>query len=134
MAAIGLGVMEGCLEASAKFANERILYGKPISDLQGIQWLLAEIYADLETARLASYRAVAMLDAGNRADPEIALAKYTATEGAVRSAKKAIDIHGGYGYMEEYPVQRFFRDAECLIASAGTTEVMKIVMARKALA
>lgn len=134
MAGVALGVMAACVEASAKFAKERVLYGNPIADLQGIQWLLAEMYADLELSRLAAYRAACLIDQHVRADPEIALAKYSATEGAVRSAKKAIDIHGGYGYMTEYPVQRYFRDAECLIASAGTSEVMKIVMARRALA
>jgi alkylation response protein AidB-like acyl-CoA dehydrogenase len=79
------------------------------------------------------YRAAWMKDQKKRCDSEIAMAKFYATEAAVRCAKKAVDIHGGYGYMMEYPVQRYYRDAENLIASTGTSEIQRIVMARKAL-
>ena len=133
MAACGLGVIAACLEASVKFANERVLCGKPISQHQGIQWPIADIYMDLETSRLLCYRAAWMRDQKMRCDTEMALAKFYATEGAVRCAKKAVDIHGGYGYMMEYAAQRYYRDAEILIASAGTSEIQRIVMARKAL-
>jgi alkylation response protein AidB-like acyl-CoA dehydrogenase len=133
MAGCGLGVINACLETSVKFANERILGGKPISQLQAIQWMISDIYMDLETSRLLSYRASWMKDQKIRCDVEMAMAKYYATEAAVRCAKKAVDIHGGYGYMMEYPVQRYYRDAEILIASAGTSEIQRIVMARKAL-
>ena len=133
MAGCGLGVILGCLEASVKFANQRMLGGKPISQHQGIQWLISDIYMDLETSRLLSYKAAWMKDQKIRCDVEMAMAKYYATEAAVRCAKKAVDIHGGYGYMMEYAVQRYYRDAEILIASAGTSEIQRIVMARKAL-
>jgi len=133
MAGCGLGVIGACLEASVKFANQRMLGGKPISQHQGIQWLISDIYMDLETSRLLSYKAAWMKDQKIRCDVEMAMAKYWATEAAVRCAKKAVDIHGGYGYMMEYAVQRYYRDAEILIASAGTSEIQRIVMARKAL-
>jgi alkylation response protein AidB-like acyl-CoA dehydrogenase len=133
MAGCGLGVISACLEASVKFANQRLLGGKPISQHEGIQWMISDIYMDLENSRLLSYRAAWMKDQKIRCDVEMAMAKFYATEAAVRSAKKAVDIHGGYGYMMEYPVQRYYRDAEILIASAGTSEIQRIVMARKAL-
>jgi alkylation response protein AidB-like acyl-CoA dehydrogenase len=133
MAGCGLGVINACLEASVKFANERLLGGKPISQHQAIQWMISDIYMDLETSRLLSYRAAWLKDQKVRCDTDMAMAKYYATEAAVRCAKKAVDIHGGYGYMMEYPVQRYYRDAEILIASAGTSEIQRIVMARKAL-
>lgn len=133
MAGCGLGVIQACLEASVKFANERMLGGKPISQHQAIQWMISDIYMDLEASRLLCYRAAWMRDQKMRCDTDMAMAKYYATEAAVRCAKKAVDIHGGYGYMMEYPVQRYYRDAEILIASAGTSEIQRIVMARKAL-
>ncbi len=133
MAGCGLGVIHACLEASVKFANERMLGGKPISQHQAIQWLISDMYLDLETSRLLAYRAAWMRDQKIRCDTDMAMAKYYATEAAVRCAKKAVDVHGGYGYMMEYPVQRYYRDAEILIASAGTSEIQRIVMARKAL-
>jgi len=133
MAGCGLGVINACLEASVKFANERILGGKPISQHQAIQWMISDIYMDLEASRLLAYRASWLKDQKVRCDTDMAMAKYYATEAAVRCAKKAVDIHGGYGYMMEYPVQRYYRDAEILIASAGTAEIQRIVMARKAL-
>ncbi len=133
MAGCGLGVMSACLESSVKFANERILGGKPISQHQAIQWMISDIYMDLEIGRLVTYKAAWLRDQKIRCDTDMALAKYYATEGAVRCAKRAVDIHGGYGYMMEYPVQRYYRDAEILIASAGTSEIQRIVMARRAL-
>ena len=133
MAGCGLGVINACLEASVKFANERLLGGKPISQHQAIQWMISDIYMDLEASRLLAYRASWLKDQKVRCDTDMAMAKYYATEAAVRCAKKAVDIHGGYGYMMEYPVQRYYRDAEILIASAGTSEIQRIVMARKAL-
>jgi len=133
MAGCGLGVIVACLEASVKFANQRMLGGKPISQHQAIQWMISDLYMDLETSRLLSYKAAWMKDQKIRCDVEMAMAKYYATEAAVRCAKKAVDIHGGYGYMMEYAVQRYYRDAEILIASAGTSEIQRIVMARKAL-
>jgi len=132
-AGTALGILAACLEAAVKQANERQLYGEPIAKLQGIQWQVSDIWMDLQVARLLCYQAATLIDQNARCDPEVAAAKFYATEAAVRSAKKAVDIYGGYGYLNEYPVQRYYRDAECLIASAGTAEVMRIIMAKAAL-
>ena len=132
-AGCALGVLHACLETATRRAKGRKLYGRPIAELQGIQWPLAEIYLDLEIAKLLCYRAAWLVDRGGRCDGEIAAAKFHSTEAAVRSAKKTVDIYGGYGYLDGGVPQRLYRDAECLIASAGTSEVMRIVMARVAL-
>jgi alkylation response protein AidB-like acyl-CoA dehydrogenase len=130
MVGCALGLQAACLEASVKFANERILYGKPISKLQTIQNKLAEIKIDLEAGRLLGYRAAAMQDQGMRAGNEFAVAKYFTTEAAQSAAKMAADIHGGYGCMEEYPVTRYLRDSFVLGPSAGTSDIMKVIIGR----
>lgn len=133
MASVALGILNAVLEQAVKFANERILYGKPISNLQMIQSHLADIYADLEISRLLVYRVGWMRDQNIRCDAESALAKQFSCEAAARSARKAIEIHGSYGIMKEYPVQRLLRDALVTIPAGGTAEVAKLVMARQAL-
>jgi len=130
MVACALGLQAACLEASVKFANERILYGKPISRLQTIQNKLADMKIDLEAGRLLGYRAASMQDNGERSGNEFAVAKYFTTEAAQRAAKMACDIHGGYGCMEEYAVTRYMRDSFVLGPSAGTSDIMKVIIAR----
>jgi alkylation response protein AidB-like acyl-CoA dehydrogenase len=130
MVGCALGLQAACLEASVKFANERILYGKPISKLQAIQFKLADMKIDLEAGRLLGYRAAAVHDSGQRSGNEFAVAKYHTTEAAQRAAKMAVDIHGGYGCMEEYPVTRYLRDSFVLGPSAGTSDIMKVIVAR----
>ncbi|MCK4960922.1 MAG: acyl-CoA dehydrogenase family protein [Anaerolineales bacterium] len=130
MVGCALGLHTACLEASVKFANERILYGKPISKLQTIQNKLADMKIDLEAGRLLGFRAASMQDKGERASNEFAVAKYFTTEAAQRAAKTAVDIHGGYGCMEEYPVTRYLRDSAVLGPSAGTSDIMKVIVAR----
>jgi len=130
MVGCALGLQTACLEASVKFANERILYGKPISNLQTIQNKLADMKIDLEAGRLLAYRAASMQDSGLRASNEFAVAKYFTTENAQKAAKMAADIHGGYGCMGEYPVTRYYRDAIVLGPSAGTSDIMKVIIAR----
>jgi len=130
MVACSLGLQAACLEASIKFANERILYGKPISSLQTIQNKLADMKIDLEAGRLLGYRAASMQDRGERSSNEFAVAKYFTTEAAQRAAKMAGDIHGGYGCMEEYAVSRYMRDSFVLGPSAGTSDIMKVIIAR----
>jgi alkylation response protein AidB-like acyl-CoA dehydrogenase len=130
MVGCALGLHTACLEASLKFASERILYGKPISNLQMIQSKLAEMKVDLEAGRLLGYRAASLQDKGMRAGNEFAVAKYFTTEAAQRAAKMAVDIHGGYGCMEEYPVTRYLRDSFVLGPSAGTSDIMKVIVAR----
>jgi len=133
MASVGLGILNAVLEQAVKFANERVLFGKPISKLQAIQWYIAEIFSDLEIARLLAYRVGWMLDQKMRVDTEAAMAKQFNCEAAARSARKAIEIHGSYGILKEYPVQRLLRDALVAIPAGGTAEIGKLVMARTAL-
>jgi alkylation response protein AidB-like acyl-CoA dehydrogenase len=133
MVGCALGLQAACLEESIKFANERILYGKPISRLQTIQNKLADMKIDLEAGFLLGYRAAAMQDKGERCSNEFAAAKYFTTEAAQRAAKMAVDIHGGYGCMEEYAVSRYLRDSFVLGPSAGTSDIMKVIVARWAL-
>jgi alkylation response protein AidB-like acyl-CoA dehydrogenase len=130
MVGCALGLQQACLEASVKFANERILYGKPISKLQAIQFKMADMKIDLEAGRLLGYRAAAIQDAGGRAGNEFAVAKYYTTEAAQRAAKMAVDIHGGYGCMEEFVVTRYLRDSYVLGPSAGTSDIMKVIISR----
>ena len=130
MVGCALGLQQACLDAAVKFANERILYGKPISRLQAIQFKLADIKIDLEAGRLLGYRAAAIQDAGGRSGNEFAVAKYHTTEAAQRAAKMAADIHGGYGSMEEYAVTRYLRDSFVLGPSAGTSDIMKVIISR----
>jgi alkylation response protein AidB-like acyl-CoA dehydrogenase len=130
MVGCALGLQTACLEESIKFANERILYGKPISALQTIQNKLAEMKIDLEAGRLLAYRAAAMQDKGARSSNEFAVAKYFTCEAAQKAAKMAVDIHGGYGCMEEYAVTRFLRDSFVLGPSAGTSDIMKVIVGR----
>ena len=130
MVGCALGLQTACLGASIKFANERILYGKPISRLQTIQNKLADMKIELEAGRLLGYRASAMQDMGQQSSNEFAVAKYFTTEAAQRAAKMAVDIHGGYGCMEEYAVSRYMRDSIVLGPSAGTSDIMKVIIAR----
>jgi alkylation response protein AidB-like acyl-CoA dehydrogenase len=134
MAAVGLGILTAVYEEAGKFATERTLYGKPISALQAIQFHIAEIYSQLEICRLLCYRASWLKDQGMRCDNEGALAKYYTCDAAANAAKKAIEIHGSYGIMREYAVQRLLRDAMVAIPAGGTSEIAKVVLARAALA
>ena len=130
MVGCALGLQVACLEESVKFANERILYGKPISALPAIQNKLAEMKIELEAGRLLAYRAAALQDKGQRSSNEFAVAKYFTCEAAQKAAKMAVDIHGGYGCMEEYAVTRFLRDSFVLGPSAGTSDIMKVIIGR----
>ena len=134
MVGCALGVQRACLEESVKFANERILYGKPISALQSISNKLAEMKIDLEAGTLLAYRACAMQDKGQPSANEFAIAKYFTTEACQKAAKMAVDIHGGYGCMEEYAVSRYLRDSFVVGPSAGTSDIMKVIIGRSVIA
>lgn len=129
MAAIGVGILRGCVEESVKFANDRIVYGKPISKLQAIQLDIADIRLDYEAASLLTYSAAVLKDEKQSVTTEFSMAKLFATEGAVRSAKKTMDIMGGYGVINEYPVGRFLRDALASLPSGATSHIQKIIIA-----
>jgi len=128
MAATALGILQACYEEAAKFANERVLYGKPIGFLQAISFAVAEIYTELDICRLLCYRASWMKDQNMRFDTESAMAKSYTCEAAANCAKKAIEIHGAYGIMQEYKVQRLLRDAMVTISAGGTGQIGKVVI------
>ncbi|MFZ5754359.1 MAG: acyl-CoA dehydrogenase family protein [Bacillota bacterium] len=129
MSAINVGILRGCVEEGVKFANERIVYGKPIAKLQAVQFDIAETRLEYEAAKLLTYRAAAMKDAGIPCATEFAMAKLYATEAACRAAKRIMDMMGGYGIVNEYPIGRFLRDALASIAAGGTSHIQKLVIA-----
>jgi alkylation response protein AidB-like acyl-CoA dehydrogenase len=128
--AIGLGLAQGVFEMSVKYASERQQFGKPIGKFQAIQFRLAQMATEIELARNTLYKAARMKDAGEDFGPTAAIAKLYTGELAVRAANEAVQIHGGYGYIDEYPVSRFYRDAKVLDIGEGTIEVQKIVIGR----
>jgi alkylation response protein AidB-like acyl-CoA dehydrogenase len=134
MAATSLGILQACYDESVRFAKERTLYGRPIAQLQAIQWGVAEIFAELQASRWLCYHAAWLKDSGRDCGVETTLAKMYVSEAAVDAAKKAIEIHGACGTMMEYAVQRLFRDAMVCVSAGGTTEIGKMVVARAALA
>ncbi len=134
MAAISVGVLGACLELAVKFANERILYGKPIAKLQAIQFDVAETRVEYEAARLLLYRAASMKDAGIPCANEFSIAKYYASEAACRAAKRIMDMMGGDGVINEYPIGRYLRDAQAIIPAGGTTHIQKMIIGANTLA
>ncbi len=133
IAAMSLGLIQASLDAAVKFANERVLYGKPIGALQSIQFKIAEIHADLEASRLLAYRAAWLIDRGRRADAEVAAAKFYCSEAALRCTRKAMEIMGAYGCIKEFPVERYCRDAQLLVPADGTNDIMRIIAGRAAI-
>ncbi|VUT26167.1 MAG: putative acyl-CoA dehydrogenase [Candidatus Methanolliviera sp. GoM_asphalt] len=131
--AVALGIINRCIEEAAMYAKERTAYGKPISNIQAIQFYLAEMYADYETARVISYYAAWLRDKKERCDAQNALSKYYPVEASIRCASKLVRILGGYGITKGIPAERLLRDAESLMAPDGTQEIMKAIMWRKAL-
>jgi alkylation response protein AidB-like acyl-CoA dehydrogenase len=130
IAALAVGLAQGCLEESVKYAKERIAFGRPIGSFQGIQFKVADLRVRAETARLAVYWAAWLRDQGRPYKAEASVAKLYATEAAVTSAREALQIHGGYGFMEEFPVARYYRDSKVLEIGEGTSEIQRILIAR----
>jgi butyryl-CoA dehydrogenase len=128
-----LGIAQGALDASIAYAKERVQFGKPIASLQAIQWMIAEMATEIDAARLLVYRAASCEDNGRPYSTEAAMAKLFASETATRVAGKAIQIHGGYGYTESYPVERAYRDSKVTEIYEGTSEVQRMVIARSCL-
>jgi butyryl-CoA dehydrogenase len=133
IAAQALGIAQAALDASVAYAKERIQFGKPIATLQAIQWMIADMATEIDAARLLVYRAASCVDNGRPYSTEGAMAKLFASETATRVAGKAIQIHGGYGYTESYPVERNYRDAKITEIYEGTSEVQRMVIARSTL-
>jgi len=128
-----VGIAQAAIDASIRYARERTQFGKPIGQFQLIQEMIADMVTEVEAARLLTYRAFSMLENGKKARKEGSIAKAYATEAAVRVASKAIQIHGAYGLSEEYPVERYFRDARCYTIPDGTTEIQKLIIGREVL-
>ncbi len=128
-----VGVAQAAIDASVRYAKERTQFGKFIGQFQLIQEMIAEMIAEVEAARLLAHRAFFLLDKGERCLKEASIAKAFATEAGVRITSKAVQIHGAYGLSEEYPVERFFRDARCYTIPDGTTEIQKLIIGREVL-
>jgi alkylation response protein AidB-like acyl-CoA dehydrogenase len=131
--AMALGLGRAALEASIKYAHERIAFGKPLADLQAIQWMIADGATELDAARLMVYQAAYFKDHQKDFSTPAAMAKLFASEAADRACWKAIQIHGGAGYLRDFPVERFYRDNRLTMIGEGTSEVLRHVIARNIL-
>jgi alkylation response protein AidB-like acyl-CoA dehydrogenase len=134
IAAMALGLGHGALEKATAYAKERKAFGKPIADFQAIQWMLADAKTELDAAALLTYRAAWIADQGRRHSEEAAMAKLFASEAATRACNSAIQVHGGYGYVREFDVERHLRDAKLCEIGEGTSEVQRMVIAKHVLA
>ncbi len=133
IAAFSVGIAQAALEASIRYARERTQFGHPIADFQAIQFKIADMATKTDAARLLARRAAAMADARQPHTAESSMAKLFATEIAVENALEAIQVHGGYGYLKEYPVERYLRDSKLGTIGEGTSEVQRLVIARQLL-
>ena len=131
IAALSVGLAQGCVDESVRYAREREAFGGPIGRFQAIQFKIADMEARAHTARLAYYHAAAKMLAGEPFKKEAAIAKLTASDAAMANARDATQVFGGYGFMNEYPVGRFYRDAKILEIGEGTSEVQRLLIARE---
>lgn len=130
IAALSLGIAEGAFDAALKYSQERQQFNKPIASFQGISFKLAEMATELEAANLLTYKAADMKIKGIHMTKEAAMAKYYASEVAVKIANEAVQIFGGYGYTKDFPVEKFYRDAKLCTIGEGTSEIQKIVISK----
>ena len=133
IAARAVGVATAALEASKEYAKQRRAFGVPIAQHQAIQIKLADMATKVQAARLLTYDAAAKKDSGERVDLEAGMAKLFATEVCGEVTLEAMRIHGGYGYIKDYPVERYYRDAPLMIIGEGTNEIQKLIIARRLL-
>jgi len=133
IAALSLGMAEGAYEAALKYSKQRRQFGKAISEFQAIQWKLADMATEIEAAKLLTLRAASMKDAGMKTTLESSMAKLYASEVAVRCANEGVQIHGGYGFIKDYPAEKFYRDVKLCTIGEGTSEVQRLVIARQLL-
>jgi alkylation response protein AidB-like acyl-CoA dehydrogenase len=134
IAALSVGLAQGAYDAARSYAFERRQFGRPIGTFQSIRAKLVENAARIEAARLLTYRSAAMKDLGRRTTLESAMAKLYASEIAVRASEDAVQIHGGYGFVKDYPAEKFFRDVKLTTIGEGTSEIQRLVIARQLLA
>jgi butyryl-CoA dehydrogenase len=130
---MALGLAQGAFEAAVEYSKQRVQFGQPIAKFQAIQWMIADMATEIDAARMMVYRAAWMKDQGVRYTKEAAMAKLYASEAAERACFKAIQIHGGYGYMREYDVERIYRDNRLTTIGEGTSEIQRLVIARQIL-
>ena len=130
LAAGSVGTAQGCLEASVRYSQERIQFGVPIARKQLVQELIADMAVEVDAARLMTWRVAGKADRGERHRLESSMAKYYASEVAVRAANAAVQVHGGYGYVDEYPVGKYLRDARVTTLYEGTSQVHKLIIGR----
>jgi alkylation response protein AidB-like acyl-CoA dehydrogenase len=133
IAALSIGMAQGAYDAALRYSKLRKQFGRPISEFQAIQHKLVDMALDLDAARLLNYRAAWMLDRGTRVTRESSMAKLFASEAAVRIANEAVQIHGGYGFIKDYPVEKFYRDVKLCTIGEGTSEIQRLVIARQLL-
>jgi alkylation response protein AidB-like acyl-CoA dehydrogenase len=133
IAALSIGMAQGAYDAALRYSKLRKQFGRPISEFQAIQHKLVDMAVDLDAARLLNYRAAWMLDHGMRVTRESSMAKLFASEAAVRIANEAVQIHGGYGFIKDYPVEKFYRDVKLCTIGEGTSEIQRLVIARQLL-
>ena len=133
IAALSIGMAQGAYDAALKYSKVRRQFSRPISEFQAIQYKLVDMATELDAARLLNYRAATMLDRGERVTRQSAMAKLFASEAAVRIANEAVQIHGGYGFIKDYPVEKFYRDVKLCTIGEGTSEIQRLVIARQLL-
>lgn len=133
IAALSLGIAQGAFDAALKYAKQRKQFGKPISEFQAIQWKLADMATEIDAARLLTVRAAALKDAGEKTTMESSMAKLFASETAVKCANEGVQIHGGYGFIKDYPAEKFYRDVKLCTIGEGTSEIQRMVIARQLL-
>jgi len=133
IAALGLGMAQGAYESALKYSKSRKQFGQAISEFQGIQWKLADMATEIDAARLLTMRAASMKDAGLKTTQESAMAKIYSSEVAVRCANESVQIHGGYGFIKDYPAEKFYRDVKLCTIGEGTSEIQRLVIARNLL-
>ncbi|MBC7914853.1 MAG: acyl-CoA dehydrogenase, partial [Pyrinomonadaceae bacterium] len=133
IAALALGIAKGAFEAALKYSKERHQFGQPISKFQGIAFKLADMATDIEAAELLIMKAADLKNRGEAVTKSSAMAKYYASEVAVRVANDALQIFGGYGYTKDFPVEKYYRDAKLCTIGEGTSEIQKIVISREVL-
>jgi alkylation response protein AidB-like acyl-CoA dehydrogenase len=133
IAALSLGIAQGAFDAALKYSKQRKQFGKAISEFQAIQWKLADMATEIDAARLLTMRAAAMKDAGEKTTMESSMAKLFASETAVKCANEGVQIHGGYGFIKDYPAEKFYRDVKLCTIGEGTSEIQRMVIARQLL-
>ncbi len=133
IAALSLGMAQGAYEAALKYSKQRKQFGKLISDFQAIQWKLADMATEIDAARLLTLRSASLKDAGEKTTQESSMAKLYASEVAVRCANECVQIHGGYGFIKDYPAEKYYRDVKLCTIGEGTSEIQRLVIARQLL-